>query len=335
MARFLAALEREIEGSREFHGRSVDTIFFGGGTPSLLTAPQIASVLDRLAGRFSIDSNAEVTAEANPSDLDLDRLRALRRAGINRLSVGVQSFNDRELNLLGRRHDAAKAREVVRASRQAGFDNLSIDLMMATPGQTAAGFRHSLDEAIALDLDHLSVYLLEVHPRSEIDGLRRKRPRLFPSEESQRRRYLTAVERLEGAGLAQYEVSNFSRAGRESRHNLKYWRLDPYLGLGPAAHSAIGGLRWQHPANLGAYLVDPLARQPLPSDPCRERVFLGLRLRQGLPEVEVAAALGLDAAQWSSRLEPLVPFVERSGGRLRLNLEGILVSTSVLAELLG
>lgn len=335
MSRFLDALAEEIDGSTEFHGRAVDTVFFGGGTPSLLAPARIGEILDRLRRRFLVADSAEVTAEANPSDLDLDRLRDLHAAGVNRLSVGVQSFNDRELALLGRRHDGARARTVVELARQAGFDNLSIDLMLATPGQTEAGFRATIEEAVELSPDHVSVYLLEIHSRSEMDALRRTRPGLFPSEEVQRKRYLAAVNRLEEAGLAQYEVSNFATRGRESRHNLKYWRLQPYLGLGPAAHSAINGSRWQHPANLKSYLERPLARQPLPSDPRRERVFLGLRLRRGLPEAEVASALGLDPGHWRERLDSLAPFFERSEGRLRLSLEGILVSTSVLAELLG
>lgn len=335
ISRFLAALAQEIDGSVEYHDRTVGTIFFGGGTPSLLTPAQVASVLDHVGRRFRIAPDAEVTAEANPSDLDFERMRGLRQAGVNRLSIGVQSFNDRELTLLGRRHDAARARAVVERSRSAGFDNVSIDLMLATPGQTEAGFHHSVDEAIVLEPEHVSVYLLEVHPRSEIDGLRRARPRLFPSEEVQRRRYLAAVERLGEAGLAQYEVSNFSVPGRESRHNLRYWRLEPYLGFGPAAHSAVDGRRWRHPPDLGAYLEEPLAREPLPSDPIRERIFLGLRLRQGLRESDVASALGLNSKDWSSRVESLAPFLEHHEGRLRLSLEGILVSTSVLAELLG
>jgi len=335
ISRFLAALAAEIDGSEEFHGREVDTVFLGGGTPSLLSPAQIGLVLDRLGERFDIVGGAEVSMEGNPSDLSPERLRAIRRAGVNRLSVGVQSFNDRELSLLGRRHDAARARAVVRSGREAGFENVSLDLMLATPGQTEAAFRRTLEETIALETDHVSVYLLEVHPRSEIDGLRRARPRLFPSEEAQRRRYLRTVEALEAAGLAQYEISNFARPGCESRHNLKYWRLEPYLGFGPAAHSAVGDRRWQHPASLAAYLEQPLARQELPSDPKRERIFLGLRLRQGLEESELVSALEIDPDEWASRRDKLAPFLESRHGRLRLSLEGILVSTSVLAELLG
>ncbi|MEZ5313931.1 MAG: coproporphyrinogen-III oxidase family protein [Thermoanaerobaculia bacterium] len=178
---FLAALRREVEGWTELHGREVETIFLGGGTPSLLDGRDVASILERIARRFRVRDDAEITLEANPSDLSSDRLAALRAAGVNRLSIGVQSFSDRELRLVGRRHDAEHAERVVHEARDAGFDNLSIDLMLAIPGQTEASFRRSLERAVALATEHLSLYLLEVHESSEMDFLRRERPGLFPA----------------------------------------------------------------------------------------------------------------------------------------------------------
>ncbi|MGE5233045.1 MAG: radical SAM family heme chaperone HemW [Acidobacteriota bacterium] len=334
-ARFLAALAAEIDGLEAYAGRPVDTVFFGGGTPSLLDAGQVGAVLDRLSGRFALDRRAEVTLEANPSDLDARKLRALRAAGVNRLSVGVQSFNDRELQLLGRRHDAARAAGCVDWARDAGFDNLSLDLMLAIAGQTEASFARSLERAVALQPDHLSLYLLEVHAQSEMDFLRRERPRLFPGEEAHRRRYLRTAERLTAAGFAHYEISNFARPGRECRHNLKYWRREPYLGLGPAAHSAVDGRRFRHAADLAAYLADPLAVEELESDPASERVFLGLRLAEGVSEADVLAGAALDESELGRRLSRLAPFVESRRGRLRLTREGFLVSNAVLAELLA
>ena len=334
-ARFLAALATEIDGLEAYAGRPVDTVFFGGGTPSLLDVGEVGAVLDRLAGRFALDPGAEVTLEANPSDLDLQKLRALRAAGVNRLSVGVQSFNDRELRLLGRRHDAERAASCVGWARDAGFDNLSLDLMLAIAGQTEASFARSLERAVALRPDHLSLYLLEVHAQSEMDFLRRERPRLFPGEEAHRRRYLRTAERLTAAGFAHYEISNFARPGRECRHNLKYWRREPYLGLGPAAHSAVDGRRFRHAADLAAYLADPLAVEELESDPASERVFLGLRLAEGVSEADVLAGAALDESELGRRLLRLAPFVESRQGRLRLTREGFLVSNAVLAELLA
>ncbi len=334
-ARFLAALRREIAGLEAYSGRAVDTVFFGGGTPSLLAAGQVAEVLAQLADRFALDARVEVTLEANPSDLDRERLRALRAAGVNRLSVGVQSFNDRELRLLGRRHDAARAASVVTAARAAGFDNLSLDLMLAIAGQTEASFARSLERAVALAPDHLSLYLLEVHERSEMDLLRRERPRLFPGEEAHRRRYLRTAERLTAAGYRHYEISNFAHPGRECRHNLKYWRSEPYLGLGPAAHSAVDGRRFRHAPDLEAYVADPLRVEELASDPRSERVFLGLRLDSGVSQTEVLAGAGLEPRELARRLARLEPFVEARDGRIRLTREGFLVSNAVLAELLS
>jgi len=332
-ALFLGALRREIAGLDELAGRTADTVFFGGGTPSLLAPDEIAGVLALLGRRFALASDAEVTMEANPSDLDPSRLAAYRAAGVNRLSLGVQSFGDRELRLLGRRHDAAHAARCVAWARAAGFDNLSLDLMLAVAGQTRASWRRTLERAVELAPDHLSLYLLEVHERSEMDYLRRERPGLFPGEEAQRRRYLEAAASLTAAGYEQYEISNFSRPGRRSRHNLKYWRCEPFLGLGPAAHSHLGTRRFRHPPDLQAYLADPLAIEELPCDPPAERVFLGLRLAEGVPEEQVAVASGGAGPDLESRLRRLAPFVVRAGGRLRLTREGFVVSNAILSEL--
>lgn len=330
---FLAALHREIDGWTALHGREVATIFFGGGTPSLLSAMEIGAVLAHLSERFEIAFDAEVTAEANPSDLDLGTLTALRAAGVNRLSIGVQSFSDRELTLVGRRHDAARAEQVVREARQAGFDNLSIDLMLAIPGQTEAGFRRSLEKAIALETDHLSLYLLEVHESSEMDFLRRERPRLFPGEEAERRRYLAMHDRLVAAGYEHYEISNFARPGKQGRHNLRYWHLEPWLGLGPSAHSFVDGGRFRHPADLGAWLSDPLAILPLDHDLAQEQAMLGLRLEEGIGIETLRAASGAGEAELAARLLRLDRFVVESAGRVRLTTEGRVVSNPVLTEL--
>jgi oxygen-independent coproporphyrinogen-3 oxidase len=333
MDHFLAALERELDGWAELHGRPVDTVFFGGGTPSLLEPRELGAVLGKVAARFVLEAGAEITAEANPSDLDAARLAGLRAAGIGRLSIGVQSFVDRELALLGRRHDAAHAARAVEEARRAGFERLSLDLMIGIPGQTDGSFARSLARAVELAPEHLSLYLLEVHPGSEIDFLRRERPRLFAGEEAQRRRWLAMHDRLLAAGYRHYEVSNFARPGGECRHNLRYWRSADWLGLGPAAHSHLAGRRFRHAANLDAWLADPLAVEELPADPPSERVFLGLRLEDGVAEEELLAA-GVTRAELAGRIARLPGFVEHRAGRVRLTPEGWLVSTPVLAELL-
>jgi oxygen-independent coproporphyrinogen-3 oxidase len=248
--------------------------------------------------------------------------------------VGVQSFVDRELTLLGRRHDAAHAARALATARRAGFANLSLDLMIGIPGQTDGSFAHSVARAIDVAPDHLSLYLLEVHPGSEIDFLRRERPGLFAGEEAQRRRYLAMRERLAKAGYGQYEISNFARPGFECRHNLRYWRCDDWLGIGPAAHSFVDGRRFRHLPDLEGWIVDPMAVEALPCEPASERVFLGLRLTEGIAE-STLLGLGLEAAELERRLTRLAPFVLRETGRLRLTAEGFLLSNAVLAELLA
>lgn len=330
---FLAALHREIDGWAALHGREVETIFLGGGTPSLLTAPDVGGVLRHIADVFRTRVDAEVTVEANPSDLDLPRLTALREVGVNRLSIGVQSFSDRELSLMGRRHDAERARQAVRWAGEAGFDNISIDLMLAIPGQTEASFRRSLERAVDLGTEHLSLYLLEVHENSEMDFLRRERPGLFPGEEAERRRYLATHERLVAAGYEHYEISNFARPGRRSRHNLRYWQLEPWLGLGPSAHSFVDDRRFRHPADLGAWLADPMAVEELEHDLALERAMLGLRLVEGIELSLLATASARSPKEIEAKLARLHPFVAAQGGRLRLTTEGRLVSNPVLTEL--
>jgi len=334
MAGFLEALGREVEARTSWRGRSVDSIFLGGGTPSLLEPAQLGALLGLLASRFELTVDCEITAECNPSDLTSRRLRDYRALGVNRLSLGVQSFNDRELRLIGRRHDAARARRVILEAREAGFENISLDLILGLPGQTRAGFRSSVEEAIALRPDHLSVYILEIHPQLEIDALRRRRPRLFPGDDEESRRYRWMAGRLEEAGLVRYEISNFARPGRRSRHNLKYWHCEPVLGFGPSAHSLVDGRRWRNPPDLRRYLEAPATSEDQPVDLDQESLFLGLRLREGVRRDRLESRLNLDSAALDRRVGALSSFVEMIGERVRLTLDGVLVSTAVLAELL-
>jgi oxygen-independent coproporphyrinogen-3 oxidase len=334
MTEFRVAVAAEIEGWRALHGRAVETIFFGGGTPSLLEPEEIGGLISGIDRHFRLAGDVEISAEANPSDLTPERLRALRAAGVNRLSIGIQSFVDRELSLLGRRHDAAHASRVVHEAAETGFGRLSIDLMVGIPGQTDGSFAASLARAVALPCEHMSLYLLEVHAGSELDFLRRERPRLFAGEEASRRRYLRMREVLRAAGFEHYEISNFARPGGECRHNLRYWHCRDWLGLGPSAHSFVDGRRFRHPANLQAWLADPMAVESVAAEPALERVFLGLRLAEGIEERWIEEA-GIPMRAIGERLERLRPFFEREDGRLRLTPEGFLVSNAVLAELLS
>jgi oxygen-independent coproporphyrinogen-3 oxidase len=332
--RFLRALETEIEGRQEHHGRQAETLFLGGGTPSLLLPEQVARLLTVLRRFFPFAEDAEITMEANPSDLGPERLAGYRGAGVNRLSLGIQSLNDRELVLLGRRHDAATAAQVVGWARQAGFENVSVDLMLGIPGQTRGSFRRTVVRALELRPDHLSAYLLEVHPGSEMDGLLRRRPGLFPDTEGQRRAYCALCDAAEAAGLSQYEISNFARPGRVSRHNLRYWRRWDTLGFGPSAHSFVASARWRNPPDLVAYLADPLTVEILETAALEEEVFLGLRLAEGVTVGRLGELLGRRPEELGSILERLAPWLELEADRARLNREGFLLSNEVMTELL-
>jgi oxygen-independent coproporphyrinogen-3 oxidase len=332
---FLRALSREIEGVSMPSASAVDSVFLGGGTPSLLSPEQVSDVLGELRQRFRLTSDCEISLESNPSDLTVERLDSYRRVGVNRLSVGVQSLCDRELELLGRRHDARHAERCVSWAREAGFDNVSIDLMLGIPGQTAAGFRRTVERAVGLGIDHLSVYLLEVHAGSEIDGLRRLRPALFPSEEAQCRRYEWLAGRLPSGGLEQYEISNFARRGARCRHNMKYWHRKPFLGFGPSAHSCVGDRRWRRPPDLQGYLAAPLAEEEQATDEREESIFLGLRLVEGVELEDLAARLDLDGAALALRIGAMAPYLELVDERVRFTVRGFLVSNAVLTELLS
>lgn len=333
-ARFFSALKTEIREREEWRGYTVQTVYFGGGTPSRAELQELAETLEELRKAVSLAPDCEITLEANPSDVDPSRAEGWRQLGIERVSLGVQSFVERELALLGRRHRAAEAYAAVETLRAAGFQNLNLDLMIGIPAQTGASFRSSVEEALRLEPEHLSAYLLEVHRNTEFDVWLRTRPRLFAGEEAVRRRYLWLRQAMLEAGYEHYEISNFARKGRRSRHNLTYWTGGDWIGLGPAAHSAVGKRRFAHPSDLRRYLENPIAVEELPADREEERIFLGLRLKEGV------SAQALEEAGWelqkvSRWAEARSRWVSWNGERLSLEVEGWLVMNFLLGELLS
>ncbi|PYR25246.1 MAG: coproporphyrinogen III oxidase, partial [Acidobacteria bacterium] len=233
---------------------AADTIYFGGGTPSLLEPEEIAQIIDACVRSFDVAADREVTLEANPETVTSARLAAFRAAGVTRLSFGVQSFREDELRRLSRLHSADRARAAVAEARAAGFDNVSLDLMMWLPQQRVEEWLESVDEALALGPAHLSLYLLEVYPNAPLkDEMARARWSQAPDDDAAAM-YLTAMERLEAAGYEQYEISNVARPGRRSRHNLKYWTDGEWLGFGCGAHSTRDGVRWRNVAATDEYI---------------------------------------------------------------------------------
>jgi oxygen-independent coproporphyrinogen-3 oxidase len=244
--RYVDALAAEIAeaGPQGQDGQSADTIYFGGGTPSLLEPDEVGRIIEACESSFAVAPDPEITLEANPETVTIPKLAAFRHAGVNRLSFGVQSFRDTDLRRLSRLHSADRARVAVAEARAAGFDNISLDLMMWLPQQSVSEWLESVDQAVALGPEHLSLYLLELYPNAPLkDEMARARWSQAPDEDAATM-YLTAMERLEDAGYDQYEISNVARPGRRSRHNLKYWTDGDWLGFGCGALSTRDGVRW-------------------------------------------------------------------------------------------
>ncbi len=320
---------------------AADTIFFGGGTPSLLEPDEVARIIEACESAFGVAADREVTLEANPETVTEARLAAFRRAGITRVSFGVQSFRDEELRRLSRLHTAGRARDALAEARAAGFDNVSLDLMMWLPGQTVTDWLESVDEAIALGPDHLSLYLLEVYPNAPLkEDMARARWSQAPDEDAATM-YVTAMERLEAAGYDQYEISNVARPGRPSRHNLKYWTDGDWLGFGCGAHSTREGVRWKNISSTDDY-IDQIARDVSPAVDVRrltpderlgDALFTGLRLVDGIDTNAIQTRYGVDV--WRRFGADLEPFLEagclrREGARLRLTRQGMLVANEVM-----
>ena len=281
----------------------IDTVYFGGGTPSLLTADQLDRLLDAARRNLPVRADARVFFEANPEDVTRDAAGEWRALGVATLSLGVQSFDDRELRFLGRRHDGARGREALAQCLATGFDTVSLDVIFGLPDQRADTLRASLDTAVALSPDHVSCYQLTVHQRT-VFGRRRARGRLVEmAEDDQAERYALVHDVLARAGLPAYEVSNFARAPRHrSRHNMKYWRHLPYLGLGPSAHSFDGSRRWWNHRGTRAYRAAldederPVAGSETLSkdDLALEALMFGLRTVDGIDLREFRRRFGID-----------------------------------------
>ncbi len=286
---FLEALRREM-ALRRTEKDAFDTLYIGGGTPSLLSPVQAGRLLADLRFSFRIDPDAEITFEANPSDVAPDLLAALRDGGVNRLNLGIQSLDDRLLRFLGRRHDRTLAISAFAAVKAAGLARIGIDLIFGIPGQTVASWMATLREAIALSTGHLSCYQLTVEGGTPLAERCRTGEISLPGEEIQAELFLKTSEVLEREGYTHYEVSNFARPGEESRHNRKYWDHTPYLGLGPAAHSFDGRTRrWNHRSvelyirELAAGRLPVEAAELLTDEQLRlEALFLGFRTQSGI-----------------------------------------------------
>jgi len=323
-------------------GLAADTIYFGGGTPSLLDPSDAAALIDTCRTTFAMPADVEITMEANPETVTLKTLDAFHAAGVNRLSFGVQSFRDDELTRLSRLHDASRARLVYRWARQAGFGNISLDLMMWLPGQVLSQWMESIDALIDLSPDHASLYLLELYPHAPLrDDMSRTGQTLAPDDEAADM-YLAAMAQLDSAGYTQYEISNVARPGRRARHNLKYWTDGEWLGFGCGAHSTWRGVRWKNVSATEEYVrrvteratVVSERRELPPSAQLEEALFMGLRLSEGVDLQGIAGRYGVDVwNRYGSALQPHLEagLLRKEGSRLWLSRHGMLLSQEVMA----
>ena len=344
MNRYTSAVCRHLtETAPQAAAHLADTVYFGGGTPSYLGPRRLQKILKTVRKHYRIAPDAEVTLEANPDSIgDWRKLRALRKAGVNRISLGVQSADDKELQALGRPHTYAQAVDAVGAVRRAGIRNLSLDLIYGLPGQTLALWQRTLNRAAALEPEHLSCYGLKVEEGTPLWD--RREGLDLPGDDAQADMYLWTVERLAALGYAQYEISNFAKPGFASRHNMKYWTLGEYAGFGPGAHSDLGDVRYAYVRDLDAYcrgiksggsILAESERIP-PSERDLEYLMLGLRTTQGIAQREFENRFRLSFAPIEEELKKFLSsgHAVQSGGRWHLTPEGFLVSNQIIGRVL-
>ena len=344
MDRYVSALCRQLaEIAQQTTAHTVDSVYLGGGTPSYLGEKRLRRILKTVKKHYHLSRDAEITLEANPDSAgDWRALRSLRRAGMNRLSLGVQSADDGLLRTLGRPHTFAQAEEAAAAARRARIRNLSLDLIYGLPGQDLAGWKDTLERAAALEPEHLSCYGLKVEEGTPLWDMQEKMD--LPDDDAQADMYLWTVERLRALGYEQYEISNFARPGRASRHNMKYWTLCEYAGFGPGAHSDLGDVRYAYLRSLDTYCAGVEAGVSVLESsehiPSRERdieyVMLGLRLTQGISRQEFENRYRLPFAPIQSVLERFraTGHAALAGERWRLTPEGFLVSNQIIGQAL-
>ncbi len=341
---YLEALDRECAMRRGEYGvLPVDTVFFGGGTPSLLEPEDITAAIGSLRRNFDLSGVSEFTFESNPGTLTKAKLDAMRSSGVNRLSMGLQSSDEGLLHLIGRVHDRKTFEESFRLARGAGFDNISVDMIFGLPGETLAQVEADIDYLLSVHPEHISAYSLMIDPGTPLESMLDSGLLTLPSEDDERAMYYAYRRRLADAGYLQYEISNWCLPGRESRHNIRYWRDRDYLGLGPAAHSLMGNRRFANPESVDGWIsalsngCDPseLLETRSRNDHMTEFMFTGLRMLAGVQKTEFRQKFGCDiddeypgvAAKLEAR-----GLLAQDGESLRLSDLGLDLANQVFLE---
>lgn len=347
MDRYQKALLTQIKSMvPRLKGRTVDTIYIGGGTPSYYGEKRLRELLGYLQRHLSVAKNAEITVECNPDTVDLKSVVRLRKAGVNRISLGMQSADPDQLRCVHRVHDPQQVIWAVEDIRAAKIENLSLDLIYGLPGQSIDSWTDTIRAALALHPDHLSCYGLKVEEGTPLARRVDEEGDMdLPDGDSQADFYLEAVEQIQQAGFRQYEISNFARTGMESRHNLKYWMGREYAGFGPGAHSYLDGVRYAWPRDLAGYLEALEAGEPVamaeketvpPREQAREYLLLRMRTMRGIEEWEYRRSFGLNFEPISRRLEFFEShrWAEQSDHRWHFTPQGFLLSNTLIADLL-
>ena len=329
-----------LKEASHYKGISVDTVFVGGGTPTVLSASQLKRLLQGVEEIFKITTDAEFSVEANPGTIDEEKLAVLKSCGVNRLSIGVQSFDDKELRMLGRIHDSKGALGAIQTA-QRYFDNINIDIMTAIPGQTDQSLMNTLKTAVETGAQHLSCYSLILEEGTVLEAMVRSGEVKLLDDETDRKMYARMCSYLEAEGYERYEISNFSKPGRNCRHNLKYWNTQEYIGLGAAAHSYLDGKRFYNTSDLNCYINQPKKREESielsQSDKVAEYIIMSLRTARGVDLKEFYNRFGFDFAEnYASEICKFTQggFLMLSDNRCYLTDKGIDVSNSIMCEFL-
>lgn len=333
---YIDALFSEMD---KYSGEKCDTVFIGGGTPTALSADDMQSLLDKINRTFVLAYNTEFTVEANPKTVDEIKLQTMLKYGVNRISLGVQSFNDAELGAIGRIHSAADAAESFCLARRMGFENISVDLMLAIPNQTPDSLSENIRIAAELSPEHISCYSLILEDGTPLYEEYNRGLINLPDEDMQREMYDLAVNELEKYGYRRYEISNFSKPGMESRHNIKYWQCREYIGVGLSAHSYINGVRFSNTDSFSSYIIgdfqgvenDVLSK----NDKMSEFMFMGLRMTEGISMHEFSRRFGTDIYEIFGK--PLLKFIKmgmliEKNGRIFLSDNAVEVSNQIMCE---
>ena len=327
---YVFSLLKEI--SIDYKGEKLNTLYFGGGTPSLLPA----DLLSKIIGKFNITNETEITIEVNPDDCSYDYLSALRDIGFNRLSIGSQTFDDNLLKLIGRRHNSLQITETVRIAKKANFENISLDLIYGLPTQTLSGVKRDLEKIQELDVKHISTYGLKIESGSYWGA---NNPDNVPSDDEQADMYELVNDMLTKAGFVRYEVSNFAKKGYESKHNLTYWNNDEYYGFGVSAHGYVDGLRYSNYCTLEQYMNKPASHEYgrilTEKEKLEEEIFLGFRKTDGVNTYKIKEKFGIEfESRYKNILEKYSDYIIKTENGYAFNLKGTMLSNEILPEFL-